>query len=110
MGFALSVVALLGVALFTGPAPVGGAPDGKAIFLAQKCNLCHSIDAAGIPRTSKAEKTKGPDLAGVAKKHDAAWIKAFITKQKDLNGKKHLKEFKGSAADLDALVSWLGKQ
>jgi mono/diheme cytochrome c family protein len=91
-------------------APTGaqaGAPEGKALFLAQKCNLCHSIDAAAIARTSKAEKTKGPDLGGVAKRHDAAWMKRFLTKQEELNGKKHLKAFTGTPQELDALIAWL---
>jgi mono/diheme cytochrome c family protein len=91
-------------------APTGaqaGAPDGKALFLAQKCNLCHSIDAAAIARVSKAEKTKGPDLGGVAKRHDAAWMKRFLTKQEELNGKKHLKAFTGTPQELDALIAWL---
>ena len=102
------VLPVLLIALFapTG-AQAGGAPDGKALFLAQKCNLCHSIDAAGIARTSKAEKTKGPDLGGVAKRHDAAWLKRFLSKQENLNGKKHLKTFTGTPQELDTLIAWL---
>lgn len=86
------------------------APDGKALFLAQKCNLCHSVEPAGIARTSKSEKLKGPDLAGVAKRHDEAWIKRWLAKQEELNGKKHLGSFKGTPQEVDALVAWLAKQ
>lgn len=105
------VVAVLAWIVVLSAVPATGAgPDGKALFLAQKCNLCHSVEPAGIERTSKSEKMKGPDLAGVGKRHDAEWTKKFLTKTEMLNGKKHLKEFKGTPEELDALVAWLGKQ
>lgn len=105
------VVPVLAIALLTGPAAgAPAAPDGKALFLAQKCNLCHSIDAAGIARTSKSETTKGPDLGGVGSRHEAAWMKRFLTKQEALHGKKHLKMFTGKPEELEALVTWLRAQ
>lgn len=106
----LAVALLAGSASAAPAAQSGGAPDGKALFLAQKCNLCHSLDAAGIARTSKSETTKGPDLGGVASRHDAAWMKRFLTKQEALNGKKHLKMFTGKPAELEALITWLRAQ
>ncbi|HEX4954566.1 MAG TPA: cytochrome c [Thermoanaerobaculia bacterium] len=86
------------------------APDGKALFLAQKCNLCHSVSSVGITATSKSEKTAGPDLTTVAKPHDAAFMKDFLLKKVDLNGKKHLKEFKGTDEELTALIAWVQAQ
>jgi mono/diheme cytochrome c family protein len=101
-------VPVLIAALFV---PASAAPvDGKAVFMAQKCNLCHSIDAASIARISKAEKTKGPDLGGVAKRHDAAWMKRFLNKEEMLNNKKHLKTFTGTPEELDALIAWVRTQ
>jgi mono/diheme cytochrome c family protein len=94
----------------TAPAAAAAAPDGKAVFLAQKCNLCHSVQPAGIERTSKAEKTKGPDLAGVGKRHDAAWIKRWLARQEQMNGKKHLLPFKGKPEEMEAVVAWLMTQ
>jgi len=106
--FFVVVVPVLIAVLF---APASAATvDGKAVFMAQKCNLCHSIDAAGIARISKAEKTKGPDLGGVAKRHDEAWMKRFLSKQEMLNGKKHLKTFTGTPEELDALIAWVRTQ
>ena len=102
-----AAVPVLLAALFV---PASAAPDGKAVFMAQKCNLCHSIDAAGIARTSKADKTKGPDLGGVAKRHDAAWMKRFLNKEEMLNNKKHLKAFTGTPEELDALIAWVRAQ
>ena len=82
-------VPLLLAVFYTGPA-VGA--DGKAIFLAQKCDMCHSVASAGIEsKNSKAD----PSACTIAA-HDAAWIQAYITKQVDKDGKKHMKEVKGS--------------
>jgi hypothetical protein len=112
--YCLALVVLISIAILSaGPAvstASAQAADGQAIFLAQKCNLCHSVDSAGIQRTSKSEKTKGPDLGGVTKRHDAEWIKRWLNKQEQLNGKKHLTTFKGTPQELDTLIAWLSKQ
>lgn len=112
--FCFALVVLVSIAILSAGPATGTASaqsaDGQAIFLAQKCNLCHSVDSAGIQRTSKSEKTKGPDLGGVTKRHDAEWIKRWLNKQEQLNGKKHLTSFKGTPQEADALIAWLGKQ
>jgi mono/diheme cytochrome c family protein len=87
-----------------------GALDGKAIFLSQKCNLCHSVSSAGIEATIKSEKMRGPDLVTVSKDHDAAWVEKFLKKEVELDGKKHGKEFKGSDEELKALADWIVAQ
>ncbi len=106
----LAVAVLAWIVVLSAVPATGAGPDGKALFLAQKCNLCHSIDAAGIQRTSKSEKTKGPDLGGVVARRDAAWMKRFLSKDVDVNGKKHLKTFTGTPQELDALIAWLRTQ
>lgn len=78
---------------------------GKAVFEAQKCNTCHSIDAAGI--TKKMPTSKAPDLSAVGSEKNAEWITKFLHKQEELNGKKHIKEFVGKDEDLTALAKWL---
>lgn len=88
----------------------GGAPDGKAVFVAQKCSTCHSVSTAGIEATSKSDKMKGPDLVGLAADHDAAAIEGYLKKETKFDGKAHRTAFKGSDAELDALVAWLLKQ
>jgi mono/diheme cytochrome c family protein len=84
--------------------------DGKQIFLAQKCNLCHSVSSAGIERTVKSEKVAGPDLTNTAAKEDAATLSKFLKKEAELNGKKHGKTFTGSEEEMAAVISWLQQQ
>ena len=113
LGFTLSVLAaaLLLSVFYSGPAASADTPaklDGKAIFLAQKCNLCHSVSTVGIEKTVKSEKMAGPDLVNV--KQDAAFLIKFLRKQADLNGKKHGKAFTGSDEELGALVAWIQAQ
>jgi mono/diheme cytochrome c family protein len=85
----------------------GAAADGKQIFLDQKCNMCHAVSSASITPTGKI---KAPDLAGLASKADAAFLKKYLKKEADKKGKKHLKPFTGTDAQLEAVVSWLQKQ
>lgn len=117
LGFAVSITitAVMLAVLYSGP---GAAPaaaqgakvlDGKQIFMAQKCNLCHSVSPAGITATTKSDKMKGPDLVGGAKR-DAKLLNSYLRKTADINGKKHSKQFTGSDEELGALIAWLQKQ
>jgi len=118
IGFTLSVlVAIVLLAVFySGPASAAAAApapaklEGKQIFLAQKCNLCHSVSSAGIERTVKSEKVAGPDLTNLAAKEDAAKLAKFLRKEGEINGKKHGKGFTGSDEELGALIAWLQQQ
>lgn len=101
---------LLAVALFVALPLAAEEMDGKAIFEAQKCNLCHSVSSAGIEATTKSDKLKGPDLTGVGDRHDAEWIAKYLKKEVDKDGKSHTKPFKGSDEELKALVDWLLEQ
>ena len=83
--------------------------DGTQIFLAQKCNLCHSVSPAGIEATTKSDKMKGPDLVGESKR-DAKLLNGYLRKTADINGKKHSKQFTGSDEEIGALIAWLQKQ
>lgn len=74
------------------------APDGKTVFVEQKCTKCHS--APGIKGGKK-------DLSGVGAKHTPDWMKKWLKKEEALEGKKHKKAFSGSPAELDAVVKWL---
>ena len=102
----LPVLAVSAPAASAAPAKL----DGKAIFLAQKCNLCHSVSSAAIQATVKSEKMKGPDLTGVAPKLDAGLLNNYLRKKAEINGKKHGKEFTGTDEEIGALIAWLQKQ
>ncbi len=107
----LAAVLLLAVASWA-PAPAAAQAklDGKAIFLAQKCTMCHDVSSAGITATTKSAAVKGPDLAGAAAKRDAKLLNDYLRKKADIDGKKHKKEFTGSDEEIGALIAWLQKQ
>jgi cytochrome c553 len=88
---------------------LGAAPDGKQLFLAQKCETCHGVAAAGLSATTKIEKMKGPDLSGFVAK-DRAFSIAFIRQEKDLDGVKHKKAVKATDAELQTILDWLETQ
>jgi mono/diheme cytochrome c family protein len=90
-------------------APAAEAADGKEIFLAQKCNLCHAVSSAGIEATTTNEKLKGPDLSTV-ELADAEALAAYLKQEENLDGKKHKKKFTGSDDELKALIDWLKEQ
>jgi mono/diheme cytochrome c family protein len=103
-----SLQILLAVALAFSPGIVstGHAGDGKALFLENKCNLCHTIDSQAIARTS--EKMKAPDLSNASGLVESAdWLKSFLKKEVKKDDKNHQREFKGTDEELDAVVQWL---
>ena len=82
--------------------------DGKAIFMAQKCNMCHGVPAAGIVATSKSDKVKGPDLNAL--EHDADLLAKYLRKRAEIDGEQHVRAFTGTDEELGALIAWLQKQ
>jgi mono/diheme cytochrome c family protein len=104
--FALAL-ALPAAALLSAPAGAAEQLDGKKIFLAQKCEMCHAVSSADIKMTGKI---KGPDLTGAAAKRDASLLSDYLRRNADINAKKHVKPFTGSDEELGALIAWLQKQ
>jgi mono/diheme cytochrome c family protein len=105
---AAAVFSLAAAVLYTGfaSAEEAAAPDGKAIFLAQKCNMCHSVPTVEITRTTKSEKIAGQDL--MTHDMEAEQLTKFIKKEvKNNEDKMHGKEFKGTEEELKTLVDWL---
>ena len=84
----------------------GGGGDGKALFTAQKCNVCHAIASQGIEMTSKT--SKAPDLSNAGSLGDAAWMEKWLKKEvAAADGKKHMPTFKGTDAEMKSLAGWL---
>jgi len=105
------VVCVLAVLLFallgaTNVAAEGG--DGMTLFTAQKCNMCHSVASASIEAKTTSEKMRGPDLGGITKEAD--WIAKFVKKEVQKDGADHKATFKGTDAELDAIITWLQAQ
>jgi mono/diheme cytochrome c family protein len=97
------------VASLAGLTGVASAADdakakGEAVFVAQKCGLCHSIAGKGNP--------KGPMEDAVAKLSPAE-IRSWITDAKGMTAKTNsarkpaMKEFTLPKEDVDALVAYL---
>lgn len=103
---------LAAVAAFSlGAAPASSADaDGKAIFLQNKCNMCHTIESQGIAQLAADEEdeaSKPKDLSNVGATRKADWIKDWVTKKVEVDGKTHRKRFGGQPAELDVLATWL---
>jgi len=79
--------------------------DGKALFLENSCDKCHSVTAKGV----EAQKKNHGDLSKVAE--DADFLTKYLKKEveKETKGemKKHKKKWKGSDGDLKAIIGWL---
>jgi|KBSSwiStaDraftv2_1062776.scaffolds.fasta_scaffold2666418_1 cytochrome c2 len=83
-------------------------PPGKTIFLANKCNTCHSISVDKIEKTSKAKpKKEPPDLSTIGDQRTADWIVKYLKKTEAINNVKHAKTWTGKEEDLQVLAKWL---
>ena len=103
---ALIAIPLAALVLVIGLAPVSHAADGKALFEAKKCNMCHSIESQGIVKTS--EKMKGAELSDAGNSVSSAdWLKTFLTQEELKEGEKHKKKWKGTDEELDTIVNWV---
>jgi mono/diheme cytochrome c family protein len=81
-------------------------PAGQRLFLANSCNACHGVTAAGIKPKMSSSRLQGPDLSGLrGKKSDQ--VLAFVMGESEINGRKHAKPFKGTDEELQAIVDWL---
>ena len=98
------------VALIAPVSVAEGDLDGKAIFEAAKCNMCHSVPAAGIEAKMKSATMQGPDVDGNTARLDAEVLAKYLRKQAPVDDKEHKKEFKGTDEELAALVEWLRTQ
>ena len=95
----LPVIAI--TALFASPVHAAGdqVSAGLEVYKTQRCSMCHKVNGAG--------GKNGPDLSSVGTTRDAAWLKAYLVNPKAENPKNKMPPVKASAADLDALVSYL---
>lgn len=115
-------VAVAGVVLFAGGARAEDAktPKGQDVFLKYRCNSCHTVKAANIEKrkvegeaeeagteAAATSKKQPPDLSDVALKQKPEWMHGWIMRTETLDGKKHMKRYRGTEAELKDLVAWL---
>ena len=106
---------LMAVAGFAAVGLLGASPasaaDGKELFTQHKCNMCHTVDSQGIAQSKEegedADESKPVDLSNVGSERDVKWLKDWLNKKAQIDGKTHRKTFKGAPADLDTLATWL---
>jgi hypothetical protein len=114
-GIALSAAALVLVAGGALAQEKPAARDGKAIFVENKCNTCHTIQVASVEKRKAAtaedgeKKTdkKPPDLSAVGLEHKPEWIAAYLMKTESIKGEKHNRKFRGPESDLKIVSTWL---
>jgi cytochrome c553 len=117
MGTALLLTAM---AASAAGADAKKAPDGKPIFVKYKCGSCHAIASQGIVKKAVAAPAetkpgaeakpgvrKPPDLSSVGLEHKDGWVAAFLKGKETLDGRKHMKLFRGTDAELATLAAWL---
>jgi cytochrome c2 len=100
--FSMLVLAAVALFAFANLQAGEGKKDGKEIFIAAKCDKCHTLDAAGIKIAPK--KT---DLSGIVAKLPADKMDKYLLKETDANGKKHMVKFMGPKEDLAVMVKWI---
>ena len=81
--------------------------SGKDAFLANKCNRCHAVSSHEIEATARSASMHGPDLGADSTEHDADWLKGYIERREELDGKMHRSRYAGTSEDLDVIVEWL---
>ena len=111
----LPTLALLLVAPATLAA--GPAKDGKSLFTSFKCNLCHSVESQGIAvveeegEEAEAEDDEGarkpPDLSNVGSERDAKWLKDWLMKKVEVEGRTHRKKLTAEPSELNVLTAWM---
>ena len=89
----------------TAQAPAGDAARGAAVYAAQKCSMCHSLEGKG--------QAKGP-LDGVGSKLSADEIRQWIVNPAEMTAKTNATRKPAMRAypnlpkeDLDALVAYM---
>lgn len=89
------------------PPPVADAA-GRQVFLGQNCQRCHSVSTAGIEARITTGRTAGGDLSASTLDRDS--LRAVALREREVDGRRHLGEFTGTAEELQVLVDWLMAQ
>jgi len=88
-------------------AEVPGEQDGRSLFLAQRCDICHAVPAAGIRAATRSERLAGPRLAGLADRYTERDLTLHLLRDERYPGRPHNRRFRGSEEEVRTLVAWL---
>jgi mono/diheme cytochrome c family protein len=110
-----TVLLLSAMAVSSAGADSKKAPDGKPVFVKYKCGSCHTIASQEIGKKAEAKPDpegkpgarKPPDLSSVGLEHKDGWVAAFLKGKETRDGRKHVKLFRGTDAELATLSAWL---
>lgn len=77
----------------------GDAINGRDVFTAQRCSLCHKIAGSG--------GVLGPDLSAVGTRRNAAWLYEYLPKPQAAKPENKMPPVAVKGQDLDDLVAYL---
>lgn len=77
----------------------GNAVNGRDIFVAQRCSLCHTINGSG--------GVLGPDLTAVGTRRNAGWLYEYLPKPQAAKPENKMPPVAVKGQDLDDLVAYL---
>jgi len=73
--------------------------NGKDVFVAQRCALCHKIDGTG--------GVLGPDLTAVGTRRNAAWLYEYLPKPQATKPENKMPPVAVKGQELDDLIAYL---
>ena len=100
MLYSFSAVILVGFAFSFGQDAV---PAGQKVFVDNKCQMCHSVESAGLTSKNK----KAVDLSNVGSTYKADFLNKWLTKNAKIKDNLHKATFKGDDKSLNDLTAWL---
>jgi hypothetical protein len=100
MLYSFAAVILVGFAFSFGQNTV---PAGQKVFVDNKCQMCHSVESAGLTSKNK----KAVDLSNVGSTYKADFLNKWLTKEAKIKDNLHKVAFKGDSRNLNELTIWL---
>jgi cytochrome c2 len=77
----------------------GNAGNGKKLYAAQKCDMCHKIGGSGA--------AVGPELTREGKKRNQGWLAAFLKNPRSKVPKGTMPPAKGSDKEIGDLAAYM---
>ena len=98
-GIGVIGIGLVFVGIQLARAEGGGGVDGKAVFEAKKCSMCHSIAGKG--------GKMGPDLSDIGSTQSEEWFEKFLKNPKSVKPDAKMAAMKGTDEEIHAVAGYL---